>query len=411
MPTEVLFVHGTAVRNPLPALDKLRAGFKNLGWQEDSVNAIDWGEAVGVPQIDVSRVLPEGHDRGVALEAAPPLDEAEEHLALWEALIADPTVELSVLAEDDLSGPVKIAPGVAAADVALAESLRRLRLPDEALERSGFIATDVTEAANALAANVVVGAAARALEPNVAAAATSRALVASLITKAADDAEDSGLLPSAAADAGARDALVEAVAGELAAQQVSARLIGDAFVKRKLVLPLVSRVAVAKREVLTDSVCNFGRDVTFYLQHGATIRDIIAEAIRTRRGPERLVLLGHSLGGIAAVDLLADAKEMGGENPLAVDLLVTVGSQAPVLYLMESLSSLSPKEPNKKPFTPWLNIYNPNDLLSFCAERVFNRQAGIHDRPVDAGVPFPLSHSAYWDRPETFELVSRQLGP
>ena len=41
------------------------------------------------------------------------------------------------------------------------------------------------------------------------------------------------------------------------------------------------------------------------------------------------------------------------------------------------------------PFTPWLNIYNEADLLSFCAERVFPGTGGIRDVAVDAGVRFP----------------------
>ena len=64
------------------------------------------------------------------------------------------------------------------------------------------------------------------------------------------------------------------------------------------------------------------------------------------------------------VDLLSS-----GSAP-AVDGLVTVGSQAPLFYAIDALEHLRPGA-GPEPFTPWLNIYNEADLLSFCAERVF----------------------------------------
>ncbi|MCC8242879.1 hypothetical protein [Saccharothrix luteola] len=70
-------------------------------------------------------------------------------------------------------------------------------------------------------------------------------------------------------------------------------------------------------------------------------------------------MVGHSLGGIAVVDLLPLP------NPPTVVLLVTVGSQSPVLYGVQ----------------------------------------GIKDEEADARVPFPESHSAYWEVPRTFELI------
>jgi hypothetical protein len=124
-----------------------------------------------------------------------------------------------------------------------------------------------------------------------------------------------------------------------------------------------------------------------------------------------VVVLAHSLGGIAAVDLLADPVVMHGGAPLKVDLLVTVGSQAPFMYLMDAMHSLGPRTPliENQPFLPWLNIYNRQDLLSFCAERVFVNSPGIIDEPVSAGVPFPMSHSAYWVQDRVYQLIKDHL--
>jgi hypothetical protein len=60
---------------------------------------------------------------------------------------------------------------------------------------------------------------------------------------------------------------------------------------------------------------------------------------------------------------------------------------------------------NLRPFTPWLNIYNRSDFLSFCAERVFPGIDGIQDSGVDPGVPFPEAHSAYWYHDPVYELI------
>jgi hypothetical protein len=45
------------------------------------------------------------------------------------------------------------------------------------------------------------------------------------------------------------------------------------------------------------------------------------------------------------------------------------------------------------------------DLLSFCAERVFAGIDGIQDQEVDPKVPFPASHSAYWHDDKVYQLI------
>jgi hypothetical protein len=106
---------------------------------------------------------------------------------------------------------------------------------------------------------------------------------------------------------------------------------------------------------------------------------------------------------------LADSAVMNGPSPLRVDLLVTVGSQAPYLYLLDALDSLRPD--NAVPFQPWLNIYDDEDFFSFCARGVFDKSnAQIFDESVDTRVPFPMSHSAYWNVDRTWELIRNRLG-
>ena len=86
-----------------------------------------------------------------------------------------------------------------------------------------------------------------------------------------------------------------------------------------------------------------------YLARGDAIRDFIAARIEAVPGP--VLLVAHSLGGIACVDLLA-RKDLP-----KVKLLVTVGSQAYFLYEINALPSRKWGEKLPCHFPSWLNIY------------------------------------------------------
>lgn len=104
------------------------------------------------------------------------------------------------------------------------------------------------------------------------------------------------------------------------------------------------------------------------------------------------------------VDLLS------GADRFPVDLLATAGTQAPLLYALRALDRLTPDNPEITPLTPWLNFYNPNDFLAFCAERVFPAREGIRDEAIaPPGVPFPAAHSAYWTQNRIYERINQAL--
>jgi hypothetical protein len=140
-------------------------------------------------------------------------------------------------------------------------------------------------------------------------------------------------------------------------------------------------------------------DVLLYQRDGVRIRQAVARALveaHSRGG--RVVALGNSLGSIILVGLLA---EPDAPHP---DLLVTVGSQAPLLATFGALVPLD--EGGRPPFQPWLNVYDRRDLLGFVAERVWPGQAGITDREVDLGVGFPDSHGAtYFSSPDLYRHI------
>lgn len=406
MSGKLLFVHGTGVRDVAPALAKIRPNVqKHLGWDSADVVPVEWGREVGPQNLDIAAALPpEKGDRGIALGAAA---ERTADVPLWDLLLVDPRVELAGLAEASPRGPVLIDPGADAPGAVFVGRLREIKLPEETLARSEVSAAEIIEAAAELAADETLeraGAATGGDQRDALVAAAARALVATLLVRVHRELDADETPPAFAADPRARDELVAAVIEALGGSDERA-LIWD-----KLVGPLATRVAMARRDDFMRPFSDFSRDVLWYLAHGETVRNEIAEAVRMHAGDKPLVVLGHSLGGIAAVDLLSDPELTSGEGRLTVDLLVTVGSQAPILYLMDSLHSLSPRRrPSLSPFAPWLNVYNRHDLLSFCAERVFPGAQGIVDEAVDANVPFPASHSAYWLQDRTFELIKAHL--
>jgi hypothetical protein len=112
-----------------------------------------------------------------------------------------------------------------------------------------------------------------------------------------------------------------------------------------------------------------------------------------RGGP--VIALGNSLGGIVLVDLL---RQPGAPRP---DLLVTVGSQSPVLQTFDGLG-----DDPAPPFQPWLNVFDRRDFFGFVAQPVWPDQPGIRDVQVDLGLGFPDVHGpAYFDHPAVLEAI------
>ncbi|WP_327745124.1 hypothetical protein OHO28_38580 [Streptomyces europaeiscabiei] len=239
--------------------------------------------------------------------------------------------------------------------------------------------------------------------------AVARAVVATLLRGyRLDRGRD---LPVVALSGDARDQLVAAVkkalTGELAGDEVLTRgRISNAF--WQTIGPLALRVGTTAgqqhRAKLMDPVSDFIRDVAFYVRRGAQVREYLTEELSHLPHEGPVVVIGHSLGGIAMVDVLSSS------NAPRVDLLVTVGSQAPFLYLLDAMQTLRPEDSKAEPFVPWLNLYSRADFLSFCASRLFAGTAGITDEEIDAGVPFPESHSAYWVQEKTYTTI-RKLWP
>lgn len=393
--TTVVFVHGTGVRR-----DAYEASFQKVDTALSGRCAVlpcYWGDlgsslrsgGASIPSYDTARTLMEGDEPS-------PSDEDYE-IALWAVVFGDPLYELRALALRRGGEPVDLAPGELSAGAELA-SLGRDFEPTPALRNllaAGGIATEFEAARQAIMHSAPY---AEALDAADVALADCRAAVArSLIAEAAARVARGGGTAAVTLDAALRDeterALVEALGG-------AERSIGGwlkeklgAFVCR-LGTPLVER----RRGALTDAAFPAAGDILLYQARGGEIRGSIRQ--RIAEAPRPRVVIAHSLGGIACVDLLAS-------DPVEVDLLVTVGSQAPFLYEINALQSLPHGTALPAEFPRWLNIYDPRDFLSYVGRGVFPGR--VTDVEVDNREPFPASHSAYWFNDAVWAVIKEAL--
>jgi hypothetical protein len=178
--------------------------------------------------------------------------------------------------------------------------------------------------------------------------------------------------------------------------------------RRGAVLKIVTNYFEDRRESLMDAVgAQMLADVIGYQLHRDSIQAVLrTELARAARasGDRPVLPVALSLGGIALVDLLASWPDA------PVEACVTVGSQAPLLYTFNAITSMPYDEANPPHLpVPWLNVYDSRDFLSFVAEPLFRRSDGLAsvvDLRVSSGKDFPRSHSAYWELPPVWEAIA-----
>ena len=151
------------------------------------------------------------------------------------------------------------------------------------------------------------------------------------------------------------------------------------------------------RGPFSTAIQPFVGDIFRYLAFGEPLRRFIANQILSARPP--VVLVGHSLGGIACLDLLA--REPG----LPVAHLVTIGSQGSQLYRMGALPGLPDEQTLPAGFPCWTNVYSRHDLLSYLAGQVFGHSQ-VTDVEISGAQTMPAAHSDYFNRPALYELLA-----
>lgn len=393
--TTVIFVHGTGIRKePYQAsFDKVSAALKG----RCEVIECYWGHlgsdlrsgGVSIPTYDSARSL------GNA-ESSVPTDE-EYNVALWGLLREDPLCELRILALREGGAARELAPGQLSPGAELATLGRQFDVDPhlQSLLAAGGIAVEFDEARCAVAQSAAYVGALQAAGPALAdyRAAMARAFIA----EAMKCVRRRGGQAAAEFDAELRDQLEQALVNALGGKE---RSVGG-WIKEKM-WGLVCRIGTPyverRRGVLTDAAYPAGGDILLYQGRGQEIRRFIRDRIAQVAAPR--VVLAHSLGGIACVDLLVSEW-------IDISLLVTVGSQAPFLYEINALQSLPHGAPLPAAFPKWLNIYDLRDFLSYVGAGVFPGR--VIDVPVDNRQTFPASHSAYWSNDEVWAAVKAVL--
>ncbi len=407
----LFFVHGTGVRAEgwATTWGRVRDYARIAGIDGVDFVGCAWGPKLGVPLDLIDSTLPpETVTRDATGEVAPTA--AEIAAAAWALLLDDPLFELRLAADGTRSTAPAASEIVVDGDLPDQEAVAMLRgLAGRAgtldLAGTDLAPAEIAAAAERIAVSPELAAASRAagsaVDPDLV-DAVARAVVASAL--AARRADPPGTAPAALLDAARREALVTRLAQALSPLATRGPLTD--WLKKKAIgfaARRATRAAEDRRGGLMSANTPAVGDVLFYQRRGEEIAAYVAAGLVGLKRP--VVAVGHSLGGIILVDLLSRA-----DHP-PVDYLVTAGSQSPLLYAIDALATLRRGSAAPKPFTPWLNIYNRQDFLSFCAARVFPEIRGIQDEEVDPGVPFPESHSAYWTCDRVYQLIRKAWPP
>ncbi len=388
----IIFVHGTGVREK-SYNESLLTISARLNREDLSVVGCRWYEAGGVelnkggisiPDFDSTRSVGE-------------VSEDDRNVSAWAVLYEDPLCELRLLGLTPQQ-PGNAPPNQVMASQQLIDWLRDLRIDGELaeqLEKCG-LTTVWAEAVREVTTSGEFRAAFQ--RPMNVSAAERRILARAIVAQVLALHHSSDEETADWIDGANRDHLIDLLAGD---QDRDAK---EWALKNLLARPF-TRYARRRRGKLSEGAFGAIGDILFYQARGEAIRSFIKNKVELFDSD--VVLLAHSLGGIACVDLLIlHALPQ-------VELLITAGSQAPMLYEMNALVS-KPFDVNKETPLPehfpkrWLNIYDPRDFLSYLARGVFHGPR-ITDERVDNGQPFPQAHSSYWQNDRVWEAIHKEL--
>lgn len=184
----------------------------------------------------------------------------------------------------------------------------------------------------------------------------------------------------------------------------------------------VTALALARaRESLHTKATRFLGDIFVYLNshQGANapgaivnvVMDALKQADEDRKpGDDKLIIIGHSLGGVILYDILTYF-----DTNIKVDLFATIGSQVAVFEEMtlyrasqQGVPANPPEDLLNKPakVEKWVNVFDTNDIFSFGAEGVFN---GVEDYKFDTGYGLLEAHGGYFARPSFYKRLAVRL--
>lgn len=395
--TTVIFVHGTGVREKSYAnsFDLVREKAAQH-WPGVTIVPCFWGDVLGVPLDAAAATVP---DYDITRGSEMPVDEWRDER--WVLLEADPLYELRLLTVAHTEDVEFALPG---AEVTAEDRLNNyLKWSNDLADLAGLVEQQgmpsdvftgaVREVFGSSAARDAIELLAGGDSEGELREALSRAVTAAALVGA-----DAGVAGSFPIDAIGRDAICAVVLDGLHGADLG---VGQTLLKVSAGLALRmggARTIERRRGMIMDRVTPFGGDVLRYLAHGDPVRRFIAETVRSITGP--IVLVAHSLGGIASLDTV----RLGMAQ---VDLLVTVGSQGSYLCSLGALPSAPGGSVGDIVMPPWVNVYDPRDLLAYLAEPVFGEAA--EDLEIRSGAPFPRAHSAYFAFDEFYTKLRERL--
>ncbi len=396
--TTIIFVHGTGGRK-LSYAATFSDIEKKLSQLNPEIKLVPclWGEPHGTKLNANGASIPEYDSTGGTAKSN---NQETSPVQLWEQLYKNPLYEIQLLSLRQIRGQAAV-PGKLTPSQKLRNKVNQLTVSTitTQLQQAG-IAKVFDQAHQAVTQskpyNRLLDTASASLDEDY--AAIARAIVAQAIELCDQEFIDTPIR----FDHELRDKTVDSVNRELT-NETSRGIIGD-IVKNLVSSGLKSlgnRHLQRQRGSLTDAAYPFSGDILYYQTKGQKIREFIRSSVDNVEPP--VVLLAHSLGGIACVDLLV-AQQLP-----EVKLLVTVGSQAPFLYEIDALQSLAYGESLPEYFPKWLNIYDLRDILSYVGDRQGLFPGRIKDVKVDNQQPFPESHGAYWYNPATWDAILKEL--
>lgn len=374
-------------------MHRIRPGYK--------VDPCLWGETEGTSLLAAGNSIPKlwGQQRdtlGAGVTKAGDLRDPEDiRAAVWTILEIDPLAELDDLAKS--SGRQLFNSSVSANDVAAA--FRTAVSGDARVAAALELAGLEHVAAPSLEALVVTPVFQQLIgNPSIDVvdhiAPLSRALVAISMNEL-----DEQLGAKASIDGSHRDevvaALIDALGGD--SRGIGTTALSSAG-RLLLHLGILSPLEKHRAALVPKAVPAMG-DVLKYLVRGEGLRTRLRACIAD--SDEDVVVLGHSLGGIAAVDLLVE------EDIRQVVRLVTVGTQVGMLYEIDALPGLKFGQRPPNSFPRWDNIVDPRDLLAYSSQAVFPEFATDHY--IDNKAPFPRNHSAYFGNLKFYSVLDEIL--
>lgn len=180
----------------------------------------------------------------------------------------------------------------------------------------------------------------------------------------------------------------------------------------------------AVRPAVNEKVAYFVGDVFCYLRSreknrencpivnevGAAIR--AAAALRTPAVPKEppidpLIIIGHSMGGNIAYDLLTSFHK-----DVQCDLFLTVGSQVALFEELKlfGCSDVAVKAPQlvTRPSNVhrWVNVFDLADVFSYCGKPIFK---DIEDYEFSSGETVLTAHGAYLLQPRFYKRLKARI--